>query len=198
MEFNVITLLLVVLALTAGIAAGVFLRQRLVEGNQKNLAQQGKQIIENSIHEAEQIKKSAILQAKEDALKLKQDADREIKSNWQELKEEQRRINRKSDEIQREGELLEERLSSLEQRQQKLAEQEAQVESRNRELGELVATQFDKLESIADITREEAKKELMDSMESEARMDCVKRLMRIENDMKLATQIGRASCRERV
>ena len=73
MEFNVITLLLVVLALTAGIAAGVFLRQRLVEGNQKNLAQQGKQIIENSIHEAEQIKKSAILQAKEDALKLKQD-----------------------------------------------------------------------------------------------------------------------------
>ncbi len=185
MEFNVITLLLVVLALTAGIAAGVVLRQRLVEGNQKNLAQQGKQIIENSIHEAEQIKKSAILQAKEDALKLKQDADREIKSNWQELKEEQRRINRKSDEIQREGELLEERLGSLEQRQQKLAEQEAQVESRNRELGELVAAQFDKLESIAGITREEAKKELMDSMESEARMDCAKRLMRLENDMKL-------------
>lgn len=185
MELNGITLLLVSLALATGVVAGIVLRKKLVEGNQKNIALQGRQIIENSINEAEQIKKAAVLQAKEEALHLKQDAAKEIKLNWQELKEEQRRINRKSDEVQREGELLEERLSALENRQSKLQEHETQVEEKDRHLAELLEAQRYKLESIAGITQEDAKNQLMESIESEARMDCAKRLVRIENDMKL-------------
>ena len=185
MEFNGITLLLVSLALVAGIIAGIVLRKKLVEGNQKNIALQGRQIIENSINEADQIKKVAVLQAKEEALHLKQDAAKEIKLNWQELKDEQRRINRKSDEVQREGELLEERFNALEQRQAKLQEHESQVEEKDRQLDELLEAQRYKLESIAGITQEDAKNQLMESIESEARMDCAKRLVRIENDMKL-------------
>ena len=185
MELNGITLLLVSLALVAGIIAGILLRKKLVEGNQKNIALQGRQIIENSINEADQIKKVAVLQAKEEALHLKQDAAKEIKLNWQELKDEQRRINRKSDEVQREGELLEERFNALEQRQAKLQEHESQVEEKDRQLDELLEAQRYKLESIAGITQEDAKNQLMESIESEARMDCAKRLVRIENDMKL-------------
>ncbi|MDO5675139.1 MAG: ribonuclease Y [bacterium] len=185
MELNGLTLLLVSLALAAGVAAGIVLRKKLVEGNQKNIALQGRQIIENSINEAEQIKKAAVLQAKEEALHLKQDAAKEIKLNWQELKEEQRRINRKSDEVQRDGELLEERLNALEQRQSKLQEHEVQVDEKDRQLGELLEAQRYKLESLAGITQEDAKNQLMESIESEARMDCAKRLVRIENDMKL-------------
>ena len=97
MELNGTTLLLVCLALAAGLIAGIVLRKKLVEGNQKNIALQGRQIIENSISEAEQIKKAAVLQAKEEALHLKQDAAKEIKLNWKELKDEQRRINRNTD-----------------------------------------------------------------------------------------------------
>jgi len=62
MELNGITLLLVFLALTAGLIAGIVLRKKLVEGNQENIALQGRQIIENAINEAEQIKKAAVLQ----------------------------------------------------------------------------------------------------------------------------------------
>lgn len=185
MEFNGITLLLVSLALVAGLIAGIVLRKKLVEGNQKNIAMQGRQIIENSINEAEQIKKAAVLQAKEEALHLKQDAAKEIKLNWQELKEEQRRLNRKSDEIQRDSELLEDRLNTLEQRQTKLEEHETLVADKDKELDELLEAQRYKLESIAGITREDAKNQLIEAIEDEARMDSAKRLIRIENDMKL-------------
>lgn len=186
MEINVIlALLLMLIALVAGIAAGVFFRKKLVEENQKNVARQGRQIIENAIGEAEQIKKTAILQAKEESLRLKQEADKEIKANYQELKEEQRRLNRKSDEIQRESEVLEERQLALEQRQEKVQDQEKLVETRNRELAQVLEAQREKLESLAGLTREEAKKQLMESIEGEARMDCAKRLLRMENDMKL-------------
>ena len=178
-------LLLSCLTLAVGLLAGIGLRKKLVEGNQKNIALQGRQIIENAINEAEQIKKAAILQAKEEALHLKQDAAKEIKLSWQELKEEQRRLNRKSDEIQHEALLLEERHGALEQRQAKLQAQEALIDDKNREFNELLEAQRYKLESIAGITREEAKDQLIEAIEGEARMDCAKRLVRIENEMKL-------------
>ena len=94
MELNVTTLLLALVNLVTGLAIGVLLRKRLVEGNQKNIALQGRQIIENAISEAEQIKKEALLQAKEEAFLIKQEADRELKASRQELKEDQRRLNR--------------------------------------------------------------------------------------------------------
>jgi ribonuclease Y len=65
MDLNIIILLFTLTSLVAGLVIGILLRKKLVEGNQKNIALQGRQIIENSINEAEQIKKEAILQAKE-------------------------------------------------------------------------------------------------------------------------------------
>ena len=91
MEYSGTVLLLLFAALAIGIAAGVVLRKKLVEENQKNIALQGRQIIENAINEAEQIKKEGVLQAKEEALLLKQEADKEIKISRQELKDDQRR-----------------------------------------------------------------------------------------------------------
>ena len=169
----------------AGVVAGYFGRQRLVEGDRANLEAQKRQLIENAIQEAEQIKKEAILQGKEEAYRLKQEAEREIKASRAELKDEQRRLNRKLDEVQAELEELERRQGRLEEREAALSEKEQTLERQSRELDELVETQRYKLEQIAGISRQEAKELLMASIESEARMDAAKRLVRIENEMKM-------------
>lgn len=171
MELTVMTLLLALANLVAGLVAGVLLRKRLVEGNQKNIELQGRQIIENSISEAEQIKKEALLLAKEEAFLIKQEAERELKANRQEIKEDQRRLNRKFDDIQREFQILEEKQGSLKYREECLEKNEATVVDKQRQLDVLVDEQRYKLEQIAGIDREEAKKQLMLSIESEARMD---------------------------
>ena len=178
MELNIPTLLLALANLVAGLAIGVYLRKRLVEGNQRNIALQGRQIIENAISEAEQIKKEALLHAKEEALQIKQEGDRE-------LKEDQRRLNRKFDEVQREFQILEEKQTSLKYREERLGTSEHEVVEQKRQLEGLIDEQRYKLEQIAGIDREEAKAQLMQSIESEARMDCAKRLARIETEMKL-------------
>ena len=185
MELNILTLLLALGNLAAGLAIGVYLRKRLVEGNQRNIALQGRQIIENAISEAEQIKKEALLHAKEEALQIKQEADRELKASRQELKEDQRRLNRKFDEVQREFQILEEKQTSLKYREERLGTSEHEVVEQKRQLEGPIDEQRYKLEQIAGIDREEAKAQLMQSIESEARMDCAKRLARIETEMKL-------------
>lgn len=185
MNINVTTLFFLLFSLTVGVITGYFLRRRLVEGNRKNVEAQGRQIIENAIQDAEKIKKEALLQAKEEAYQVKQEADREAKQSRLELKEEQRRLDRKLDEVQGELETLDRRSNELQQRYDRLTVREQKTNATRKELETLIDEQRYKLEKIAGIDREEAKKELMDSIESEARMDAAKRLNRIENEMKM-------------
>ncbi len=179
------TMLLLGFDLIVGAVVGFILRKKLVEGNQANIEAQRRQIIENAIQDAEQIKKEALLQAKEEAFQAKQEADREIKASRQELKEEQRHLNRKLDEVQKEFQALEKRESRLLDRETSVGDREQKVSQREKELTALIDEQRYKLEKIAGIDREEAKRQLMDSIESEARMDAAKRLARIENEMKI-------------
>jgi len=173
------------IVLLAGVLIGIFLRKKLVEGNQANIKSQEKQIIENAIQEAEQIKKEAILLAKEESYYTKKEAEKEIKASREELKTEQRRLDRKIDEVQNELTLLEKREKGLIVSENKQLEQKERLTSKEKELDKLIDTQRFKLEQIAGIDRAEAKKLLMESIESEARMDAAKRLSRVENEMKL-------------
>lgn len=185
MDLNIIILLFTLTSLVAGLVIGILLRKKLVEGNQKNIALQGRQIIENSINEAEQIKKEAILQAKEEVFFIKQEADKELKANRLEIKEDQRRLDRKFDEVQKEFQILEERQTYLKYREEELIDQEAEIVGHRQKLDGLIEEQRYKLEQIAGIGQEEAKVQLMQLIESEVRMDCAKRLVRIENEMKI-------------
>jgi ribonuclease Y len=179
------TPLLLGFVLIVGAIIGFMLRKKLVEGNQANVEAQGRQIVENAIQDAEKIKKEALLQAKEEAYQIKQDADREARLSRQELKEEQRRLDRKLDEVKVDLETLERRSGKVQQHEEKVRNWEKQVDKTARELDSLIDEERYKLEKIAGIGREEAKKELMASIESEARMDAAKRLSRIENEMKI-------------
>ena len=171
--------------LIIGAIIGFYLRKKLIEGNQANVEAQGRKIIENALQEAEQAKKEALLQAKEEAYQTKKEAEQEIKASRYEIKDEQRRLDRKLDDVQGELDDLKKRASDCHSREEKLATREQGIDRRGREMDGLIEEQRYKLEKISGIGRDEAKKQLMKSIESEARMDAAKRLSLIENEMKL-------------
>jgi ribonuclease Y len=180
-----ITVLLLCLALAAGAAAGFFLRKKLVEGEQADIENQRRLIIENAIHEAEQIKKENLLQMKEEIYQAKKEAEQEIKASRKELDNEQRRLERKLDKVHEELNELKDKEAELAGKEKKLAKQEQSAAQREQEAETLIAEQRRKLEQLSGISCDEAKRLLMDSMESEARMDAAKRLTKIENELKL-------------
>jgi ribonuclease Y len=171
--------------LIIGAIIGFYLRKKLIEGNQANVEAQGRKIIENALQEAEQAKKEALLQAKEEAYQTKKEAEQEIKASRYEIKDEQRRLDRKLDDVQGELDDLKKRASDLHSREDKLVTREQGVVRRKEEMDGLIEEQRYKLEKISGIGRDEAKKQLIKSIESEARMDAAKRLSLIENEMKL-------------
>ncbi|WP_339137366.1 MAG: ribonuclease Y [Candidatus Electrothrix sp. GW3-4] len=185
MMMSGVAVLLFVLALIAGGAVGFVLRKKFVEGNQADIEGQGRLIVENAIQEAEQIKKERLLQVKEDIYQAKKEAEEEIKESRKGLKDEQRRLDLKLDKVHDELNDLKRKESGLQGREKKINGREQGVVEREKELTSLIDQQRYELENISGITREQAKERLMDSIESEARMDAAKRLSRIENEMKL-------------
>lgn len=185
MMMSGVAVLLFVLAVTVGVAVGFVLRKKFVEGNQADIEEQGRLIVENAIQEAEQIKKERLLQVKEEIYQSKKEAEEEIKESRKGLKDEQLRLDRKLDKVHDELNDLKKKESGLQAREKKLNSREQTVVEREKELHTLIDRQRYELENISGITREQAKERLMASIESEARMDAAKRLSRIENEMKL-------------
>jgi ribonuclease Y len=175
----------VFLGLLLGVAIGAYLRKRIVEGHRQNIKDQAKQLIENAIVEAEQLKKEAQLQSKEEAYQVKQAAEDELKSDRRELKDERNQLSKKREMLKKEWDRFDRKRSELQGSEEQLHKKEREVEEKYKEVDNLIGKQRYELSRIAGISQEEAKKLLMDSLESQARMDAAKRLARIENEMKM-------------
>ncbi|PID76704.1 MAG: ribonuclease Y [Deltaproteobacteria bacterium] len=169
----------------AGLIAGFFVRKMLAESRHQHIREQERQIIENAIVEAEQLKKEALLQSKEEAILVKQNAERELKADRDELRDEKRQLNRKREQVKRDAQAAEKKQGELDRLEKLILQKETAVEKKDREAEELLGRQRYELSRIAGISEEEARKLLMDSIESKARMDAGKRLVRIENEMKM-------------
>jgi ribonucrease Y len=176
---------LLIIGLLGGGGIGFFLRKRIVDAQFQNIKTQGKQLVENAIVEAEQLKKEALLQSKEEAYKVKQQVEKELKSDRAELKEEKKELNKKRDLLKKEWEGFDRKQKDQTKRERNLQIRASEIEEKLKEVDLLVGRQRFEMARIAGISQDEAKKMLMDSLESEARMDAGKRLAQIENEMKM-------------
>jgi len=176
--------LLLTAALVLGIVAGFFIRRLIVEGDQRKIEENRKKITQDALADADRITKEARLQAKEEAYRTKQALEKEIKAERDELKDEQRQFTRKRETLKKEWDSLDRKTAELQQAEEKLAEREMLVLDKKRQIDELLERQRQELSRIAGISVDEAKKQLMDVLVSEARMDAAKRLVKIENEMR--------------
>ncbi len=171
--------------LLVGLILGFVLRKRFVEGHQQNIREQAKQLIETAIVEAEQLKKEAQLQSKEDAYQVKQAAEEELKADRRELKDERQQLKKSRDQLKSEWESLDRKRSEVQSLDSKLANREREIEDKHKEVDNLIGKQRYELSRVAGVSQDEAKKMLMASLESQARMDAAKQLAKIENEMKM-------------
>lgn len=185
MDTTLQTIIFVVAGSIAGVVVGFLLRKFFLESRKENIDQQGRKLIENALQEAERIKKEATLHSKDEAIKLKQEVERDTKERKSEILEEERRFGQKLDQIERKIDLLDKRELELLKREKIFIRKETSLADRGKEVEVLIEEQRKKLEKISGISREDAKKMLMDSIESEARMEAAKEVVRIENEMKL-------------
>jgi ribonuclease Y len=141
-------------------------------------------IIEEAKKDAGAIKKEAEIQVKDSLIKENLDFEKEVRETRRELQALEKRVISKE-------ETLDKRVDSLEKREADLGRRDAAIKSREKAIEERSAEwdrQIDEakrqLEQVAGMTREEAKRSLIDQMVEEAKHDSAKRIRVIEEEAK--------------
>ena len=176
--------LVILVAIIAGIVAGFILKQLLAAKKIKSSESLAARIVEESKKEAETIKKEAILQVKENLLKMKADFDRETKDKKSDLDSLEKRIRSKEENLDKRIDVLEQKEKSIEEREKAIVNKETAIEEKHHKLDNILKEQKDKLERIAGISSEEAKKILIQSIEADAKHDAALIVRKIEDEAK--------------
>lgn len=155
-----IWLIAVVVVAVAGIAAGFIISRYLVNASSKKAAEEAEQLVASAKRQAEALRREAVVEAKDEVFKMKQEAQAENKERMREVRNAENRINQREESLDR-------RVESLDAREHQLSSMQGQVERRERDLKSAMQEVNVRLERVAGMTPEEAKKELLDSLRDE-------------------------------
>ena len=153
-------LLAVILSLIVGIGGGYLLRKRSAEAQIGSAEEEAKRIVAEAETKGEARKKEALLEAKEDIHRLRQELDRDTKDRRSELQRQERRIVQKEENLDR-------KLDSLEKKEEVLLSKEAKIDRTRASINELRDKQKEELERISSLTAEEARTMLLSEAEEE-------------------------------
>ncbi len=166
---NPINILIDLLALGVGLIAGYFFHRYQAERALKNQQDKADNILKVANEQARLIES----QARENATKIVQAAEGEMKERRIELNKETDRLDKRRSELDSRGD-------KLEQREQTINKRQSQVDKRANDIDKLYEDQVKKLEQIASLSSDEAKKELFAAVEKEARGDMARIIRQIE------------------
>jgi len=141
-------------------------------------------IIEEAKKDATTIKKEAELQAKDSILKERQDFEKEVRETRRELQSQEKRLIGKEEAIDKRIEAIEKRENELGRREASVKSREKTIEEKGAECDRQVDEARRQLEQVAGMTREEAKRSLIDQMVEEAKHESAKRIRVIEEEAK--------------
>jgi ribonuclease Y len=180
---NLIPALLIGLAVGAG-AVWLFdrmRRQRLAE-LESTAHGTAARIVEEARKEGEAVRKEAQLHAKDVLIQAKAEWEREVRDQRRELQTVEKRILQKEEGIDQKLEAFAQRENDLAKRDEGLRQRERGIEERRGELDRLTDQVRQKLEEAAGMTRDEAKRTLLEQMTDEARHDAARQIRQIEGE----------------
>ncbi|GLI36826.1 ribonuclease Y [Geobacter hydrogenophilus] len=177
-----IAIVLILAAAGLGYFVGNMLRKRISDTLVSKAEELASKIVDDAKREAETITKEADLKAKDEVFQAKAEAERDAKEKRKDLQALEKRLQQKEENLDKKMNLFDQRDADLTKKDQALLNREQGLVQKEERLDGLIAEQREKLESISGLSSAEAKKILMDAMESEAKLDAAKRIKVIEEE----------------
>ena len=152
---------------------GIRHRKNKAESIIGSAEQESKRILNDALKNAEAKKKETILEAKDEIHRLRNESDKELRERRSEVQRQERRIQQKE-------ETLDKKIENLEHKDEKLTQKLKDAERRLAEAEDVKKSQFDMLERISGLTKEQAKDYLLKSLETELDHDKAVRINEFE------------------
>jgi ribonucrease Y len=166
------------------VALAAWLRAKQAQAQTEAAKSTAGRIIDEAKKDAAAIRKEAEIQAKDSVLSERAEFEKEVRETKRELQNQEKRLIGKEEGIDKRIDSLEKRESELARRDQSLKAREKNLDEKNAECERQIDEARGQLEQVAGLTRDEAKKSLIDQMVDEAKHEAAKRLRLIEEEAK--------------
>ncbi len=143
-----------------GIVLGLVVMRLIVTSSQKKAQHTAESLVEDAKKQAEALRREADIEAKDKALKYKQEVESENKERLREIRAAENRVSQREESLDR-------RVESLDAREHQLSSLQGDIEHRERELEEAQDEVRQSLERVAGMTPSEAKRELLDTLKDD-------------------------------
>ena len=141
-------------------------------------------LLDEAREESRTIKKEAILEAKEQEIKLRNEFERESKEKRSELQKMENRLNQKEESLDKKEENLLRRNEETTRQQNVLKAKEAELDKKIEDIDAQHDKMIAEFEKIAQMSKEEAKQQLIDSIVDDAKKDAAGMVKNIEAEAK--------------
>ncbi len=176
----------IVISATIGIAVGIALSYTLLK---KSLQKDSIRVLKDAQEEAELMKKERILQAKEKFLQLKLDHEKQINERNQQMLVAENRVKQKENQINQKIEELNRKQNEATTAKESLSQQLEVVSKKQSELEKATAQQREQLEAISGLSQEDAKEQLVQLMEDEAKSEAINLIKDIMDEAKMTANM---------
>ncbi|MCI8549868.1 MAG: ribonuclease Y [Lachnospiraceae bacterium] len=153
--------------------SAIVYRKKVYESKIGKAEEKSREIIDEALKIAETKKREALLEAKEESMKTKNDLEKEVRERRTEIQRYERRVLSKE-------ENLEKRSEALEKKESGLASKEEQLTKRKKEVEELFEKEVKELERISGFTSEQAKEYLLKTVENDVKHDTARLVKELE------------------
>ena len=134
-------------------------------------------IIDEALKTAETKKREALLEVKEESLRTKNELEKETKERRSELQKYERRVLSKEESVDKKAD-------AVEKREAECTAKVAELQKREKKVDELEQKGVQELERISDLTSDQAKDELLRSVEDDVKVDVARMYKELENRAK--------------
>lgn len=165
------------IALAVGVGIGFIYRRQVAESKIGSAEQKAKEILEQAEKTAVARNKDLLMEAKEDIHRLRGELERETKESRAELQKVERRLVQKEENLDKKAE-------SYEKKEEKIAEKEQLLAATQEKVDALYRQQILELERLSGLTQEQARQELLSSLESEVKHDSAVLIKELEQQTK--------------
>lgn len=174
-----IPVVIIAICVTAAITwfASSTYRSKVYEKKIGSAEDKSREIIDEALKVAETKKREALLEAKEENLRAKNEFEKESKDRRAELQRSERRLVNKE-------ESLDKKLEAMERRESNFAVKEEKLNRKTQEVEAMLGKQQAELERISGLTSEEAKAFLLQSVEEDVKHDTAKMIRELESQAK--------------
>jgi ribonuclease Y len=164
-----------------GFVVGYAIRARQAASRLDSQERRAQQVIQEASREAESLKRTAVLEGKEESLRLKQSVEREVQKGRSDLLASERLFQEKENSFNRRVELVDKKERDLRRLEGDIQKRESDVRERDRQLDSLLKEQTSRLERIAGLSADEARGQLIATVENEARAEAAKMVAAIRD-----------------